>query len=125
MPTGKAAVCARALAVQNSLGALTAQDYTETGSAKAAVAQVQKNLRSLRAAASAEWEKQVSALSGAVAELGKAIDNLQGQASTAEAWQELGAAAEGVGTSAADLRQSLASTCPDLQKGLDDSPGGR
>jgi hypothetical protein len=119
-PAGKATVCARALAVQNSLGALTTQDYTETGSAKRAVAQVQKNLRSLRAAASAEWEKQVSALSSAVAKLGKAIDNLQGQDTTAEAWQALGAAADGVGTSADDLRQSLASTCPDLQKGLDD-----
>ena len=125
MPTGKAAVCARALAVQNSLGALTAQDYTNTASAQRAIAQVQKNLQSLRAVASAEWEKQVSELSGAVAQLGRAIENLRGQATTVEAWQELGAAAEGVGTSASDLRESLASTCPDLQKGLDEEPGGR
>ncbi len=123
--TRNATVCARALAVQNSLGALTAQDYTQTGSAKEAIAQVQKNLRSLRAAVSAELDKHVSALSSAVAQLGKAIDNLQGQETTAAAWQALGEAAEGVGESAGDLRQSLASTCPDLQKGLDDEPGGR
>jgi hypothetical protein len=123
-PAGKATICARALAVQNSLGALTAQDYTETGSARRAIAQVQKNLRSLRAVASAEWEEQVSALSEAVAKLGRAIDNLRGQDTTAKDWRALGAAAEGVGKRTDDLRKSLASTCPDLQKGLDE-PRGR
>jgi hypothetical protein len=123
-PTGKSAVCARALAVQNSVGALTAQDYTEIESAKLAIAQVQQNLRSLRAAASAEFDEEISAVSKSVSELGEAIDNLRGQGTTTEAWQALGEAAGDVGTSAQDLRQSLSSTCPDLRKGLDDEESG-
>ncbi|WP_020573358.1 hypothetical protein [Actinopolymorpha alba] len=120
-PAGKATVCARALAVQNSLGALTAQDYSEIHSAQRAIAQVQKNLRSLRVVVPTEWEKQVSALSGSVSQLSKAIENLRGgQDTTPRAWQALGAAAGRLGASANDLRQSLSPTCPDLRKGLDD-----
>ncbi len=124
-PTATGTVCERALAVQNSLGALTALDYTNLAEAQAAIAQVQKNLRDLRSAASAEWEKQVTALSTEVSQLGVAIGNLKGQNTSSEAWQALGAAAADVGESASDLRDSLSSSCPELQKGLDDEPGDR
>ncbi|GAA2758981.1 hypothetical protein [Actinopolymorpha rutila] len=117
-PTGKAAVCARALAVQNSVGVLTAQDYTKVRNSQQNIAQVQKNLQSLQAVAPPEWKEQIAALSRAVSQLGKAIENLQGQATTAKAWQALGSAAEGVGKSTDNLRQSLSSTCPDLREGL-------
>ncbi|MET9020065.1 hypothetical protein ABZV93_08805 [Actinopolymorpha sp. NPDC004070] len=113
------------MAVQNSVGVLTAQDYTKVRNAQQDIAQVQKNLQSLQAVASPEWKKQIAALSRAVSHLGKAIESLRGQATTTKAWQTLGSAAEGVGKSADNLRRSLSSTCPDLREGLDHEPGGR
>ncbi|HUY49726.1 MAG TPA: hypothetical protein VMV92_29090 [Streptosporangiaceae bacterium] len=113
-PSGSAAICADVSALRASvsqLGHITPSSNA-LATLKTDLAQVKKNLATLRTDAGTEWKTQINDLGAALTKLQKTLTSLGSQSSAAAAAAAVSADLAGVTTAGSNLLRTASTRCP-------------